>query len=268
MVECVEHGPQHIALERQGGDDTFLILGGAGMLADIGERELDIVLRLLEAVADGDAHGLYAAVEAVAPRSAPAALVDYLDMFYGLKRAGGMLRKVDGAEILRRIERHGVTLLCGAPAVVAAVLDVAESWDGPIPGRDRVRMVVAGAPPPTRVIERMETELGWEFIQIYGLTETAPLLTVNRTRAELDDLSPADRAAKLGRAGVPGPSSVLYDTIGRRYAAGVLRVGIAVAALLLQQPHLDMGIHIVLVGLQRGQQHGLCFRITRLFQEK
>jgi acyl-CoA synthetase (AMP-forming)/AMP-acid ligase II len=113
------------------------------------------------------------------------------------------LRKVDGAEILRRVERHGVTLLCGAPAVVAAVLDAAAAWDGPIPGHGRTRMVVAGAPPPTRVVERMETELGWEFIQIYGLTETSPLLTVNRRRAEWDDLSPADRAAQLVRAGAP-----------------------------------------------------------------
>jgi acyl-CoA synthetase (AMP-forming)/AMP-acid ligase II len=114
-----------------------------------------------------------------------------------------VLRKVDGAEILRRVERHGVTVMCGAPAVVAAVLDAASTWDGPIPGHGRTRMIVAGAPPPTRVIERMETELGWEFIQIYGLTETAPLLTVNRRRAEWDDLSPADRAARLVRAGAP-----------------------------------------------------------------
>ncbi|HUP76031.1 MAG TPA: AMP-binding protein [Acidimicrobiales bacterium] len=114
-----------------------------------------------------------------------------------------VLRKVDGAEILRRIERHGVTLLCGAPAVVAAILDAAAVWEGPIPGRGTVRMVVAGAPPPTRTIERMESELGWEFIQIYGLTETAPLATMNRTRAEWDHLTPAERAQKLGRAGVP-----------------------------------------------------------------
>ena len=114
-----------------------------------------------------------------------------------------VLRKVDGAEILRRIDAHGVTVLCGAPAVAAAVLDAAALWDGPIPGRDRVRMVVAGAPPPTRTIERIETELGWEFIQIYGLTETSPLLTMNRRRAETDALTPAERAAKLGRAGAP-----------------------------------------------------------------
>ena len=114
-----------------------------------------------------------------------------------------VVRKVDGAEILRRVDQHGVTLLCGAPAVVAAVLDAAERWDGPVPGRDRTRMVVAGAPPPTRTIERMETELGWEFIQIYGLTETSPLLTVNRRRPEWDALDAGERAALLGRAGAP-----------------------------------------------------------------
>jgi fatty-acyl-CoA synthase len=114
-----------------------------------------------------------------------------------------VLRKVDGAEILRRIERHGVTLMCAAPAVINAVLDALPDWEGEIPGRDRVRVVVAGAPPPTRTVARVETELGWEFIQIYGLTETSPLLTVNRTRSEWDDLSAEERAGKLVRAGAP-----------------------------------------------------------------
>lgn len=114
-----------------------------------------------------------------------------------------ILRKVDGAEILRRIEQHGVTLLCGAPAVVNMVLDAAEHWQGEIPGRGRVRIAVAGAPPPTRTIERVETELGWQFSQLYGLTETAPLLTINRPRPELDPLSPAERAVQLGAAGGP-----------------------------------------------------------------
>ncbi|MBI1844693.1 MAG: AMP-binding protein [Actinobacteria bacterium] len=114
-----------------------------------------------------------------------------------------VLRKVDGAEILRRVEQHGVTLLCGAPAVVAAVLEAAPGWDGPVPGAGTTRIVVAGAPPPTRTIERVETELGWEFIQIYGLTETSPLLTMNRSRQEYDHLSPGERAVQLGRAGAP-----------------------------------------------------------------
>ncbi|MGH3745044.1 MAG: AMP-binding protein, partial [Mycobacteriales bacterium] len=114
-----------------------------------------------------------------------------------------VLRKVDGAEILRRVERYGVTVMCAAPAVVASILEAAGSWDGEIPGRDRVRVIVAGAPPPSRTIERIETELGWEFIQIYGLTETSPLLTINRARTEDDALSPAERAPRLARAGAP-----------------------------------------------------------------
>ena len=127
-------------------------------------------------------------------------------MPYGVTGMGGqhiILRKVDGAEILRRVDDHGVTIMCGAPAVINMVLDAAKEWDGPIPGRDRVRVIVAGAPPPTTTIERVGSELGWEFIQIYGLTETSPLLTVNRHRQEWDVLSPQQRAKLLSRAGVP-----------------------------------------------------------------
>jgi fatty-acyl-CoA synthase len=117
------------------------------------------------------------------------------------------LRKVDGTEILRRVEKYGVTVMCAAPAVVAAVLDAAPQWtaerDGEIPGRGRTRIIVAGAPPPTKTVVRVETELGWEFIQIYGLTETSPLLTINRGRSEWDDLSHEERASKLNRAGTP-----------------------------------------------------------------
>jgi fatty-acyl-CoA synthase len=117
-----------------------------------------------------------------------------------------VVRKIDGEEILSRIETHGVTLMCGAPAVVAAILTAAadrRSAGREVPGAGTVRIVVAGAPPPSKTIERVETELGWEFIQIYGLTETAPLLTVNRAPAEWDDLPAAERARLQSRAGVP-----------------------------------------------------------------
>lgn len=114
-----------------------------------------------------------------------------------------VIRKIDGAEILRRVAEHGVTVMCAAPAVAAAVLEAAQDWEGEIPGRDKVRIIMAGAPPPTKTVARVESELGWEFIQIYGLTETSPLLTVNRNRAEWDHLDPEERAAKLTRAGAP-----------------------------------------------------------------
>ncbi len=117
-----------------------------------------------------------------------------------------IIRKIEGEEILRRVEAEGVTLFNCAPAVIAAVLDAAAARrqrGAEVPGRGHVRVVIAGAPPPSKTIERIETELGWEFIQIYGLTETAPLLTINRAPAEWDGLDAVERARRLSRAGVP-----------------------------------------------------------------
>jgi fatty-acyl-CoA synthase len=117
-----------------------------------------------------------------------------------------VIRKIDGEEILRRVEAEGVTLFNCAPAVIAAVLDAAAARRArgtAVPGRGTVRVVIAGAPPPSKTIERIETDLGWEFIQIYGLTETAPLLTINRAPAEWDGLDAGERSKRLARAGVP-----------------------------------------------------------------
>ncbi len=142
---------------------------------------------------------------------------------YAVTAMGGthvILRKVDGAEILRRIDAHGVSLLCGAPAVANMILDAAAET-GLSTSRDAVRMVVAGAPPPTKTIERIETELGWEFVQIYGLTETSPLLTMNRTRKEWSGLPVAERAAKLGAAGPPALGvEIVVDSQGEVLARG------------------------------------------------
>jgi acyl-CoA synthetase (AMP-forming)/AMP-acid ligase II len=117
-----------------------------------------------------------------------------------------VIRKIDGEEILTRVEEHAVTLLCCAPAVIASVLEAGRlrrEAGRSLPGRDRVRVVVAGAPPPSKIIERVEDELGWEFVQIYGLTETSPLLTINRAPSEWDELGAAERSLLLSRAGVP-----------------------------------------------------------------
>src|SRR3978361_176791 len=72
-----------------------------------------------------------------------------------------VLRKVDGAEILRRVEQHGITLACGAPAVWNAVLDAAASWDGEIPGSGTMRIVGAGTPPPTPTNARGQDQRRW-----------------------------------------------------------------------------------------------------------
>ena len=114
-----------------------------------------------------------------------------------------VLRKVDGAEILRRVEQHGVTLLCGRRRWWPAILDAAAARDER--GARRATACAwwwrrAAAHPHDRAVE---TELGWEFIQIYGLTETSPLLTINRRRPSGTGSRRPSGRARLARAGVP-----------------------------------------------------------------
>jgi fatty-acyl-CoA synthase len=114
-----------------------------------------------------------------------------------------VMRRVDGAEVLRRVERHGVTLCGGAPAVLDIAMAAAAAWQRPRPSAGRLRVLCGGAPPPTRTIARVEDELGWEFMQIYGLTETSPLLVLNRARAEDIAAGDDERRRRLTRAGAP-----------------------------------------------------------------
>jgi fatty-acyl-CoA synthase len=107
-----------------------------------------------------------------------------------------VLRAVQDAEIYRLIEREGVTFACMAPAVLSTILNYAEKDAHAI--TTKPRFCVAGAPPPAAFIERLEREMGWEFVQIYGLTETAPLITVSHP----DFNCPADDWQSRSRAGV------------------------------------------------------------------
>lgn len=49
-------------------------------------------------------------------------------------------------------------------------------------------MVIAGSAPPPAFVTRVEKELGWEFIQVYGMTESSPLSTVSTIRSHLQQL--------------------------------------------------------------------------------
>ena len=65
-----------------------------------------------------------------------------------------------------------------------------------------VRVVTAGAPPAAATIEKLEGELGWEITQVYGLTETAPFITVCEPRPEHQRMAAPERAVVKARQGV------------------------------------------------------------------
>ena len=143
---------------------------------------------------------------------------------YALTGVGGthvILRAIDARRIYELIEQEGVTFACMAPAVLRAILDYPDKEKHRI--ATRPRFTIAGAPPPAAFIERMEKELGWEFMQIYGLTETAPLLTVNRP----DHHTGQEDWARRARAGVSGigVDIKLVDDEGREIAKDGESVG-------------------------------------------
>src|SRR5271169_5761943 len=110
------------------------------------------------------------------------------------------LRKVDPATIFGLIRDEQVSWLCAAPTVLISLANAPAAVRGEVPAG--VNVVTAGAPPAAATIERLEGEFGWEVRQVYGLTETAPFITVCAPLPEHEGLPLADRAVIKARTGV------------------------------------------------------------------
>jgi fatty-acyl-CoA synthase len=136
--------------------------------------------------------------------------------------AGGThlcLRKVEPRGAFTLIRDEGATMLCAAPTVLIAIAnappDVQAILKPPanphqtrnlfrrdVPPVQHVRVLTAGAPPAAATIERIEGELGWEITHVYGLTETAPFITICEPRSAHAHLSPSALAIIKARQGV------------------------------------------------------------------
>jgi fatty-acyl-CoA synthase len=110
------------------------------------------------------------------------------------------LRKVDAASIYDLVNRERVTHLSAAPTVLIGIANGPEALRREL--RRGVRVFTAGAAPAAATIERMESSLGWEVTQVYGLTETAPFISICEPLPEHAALSGADRATVKARQGV------------------------------------------------------------------
>jgi fatty-acyl-CoA synthase len=110
------------------------------------------------------------------------------------------LRRVEPARIFAALEKEHVTMLCAAPTVLIGIANAPEELRRG--ARRGVRVFTAGAPPAAATIARVEGELGWEITHVYGLTETAPFITVCEARPEHGSLSPGERCTLKARQGV------------------------------------------------------------------
>ncbi|MFG6115899.1 long-chain-fatty-acid--CoA ligase [Halobacillus sp. MO56] len=117
-----------------------------------------------------------------------------------------MLRKTDPKLILEKIKKHNVTVLHMAPTVLNMVIEAFEA-EKPVLEQD-VRVVIAGSAPPPAFVRKVEEDLQWKFIQVYGMTEISPLITTSELRS-MDLDRPAEERYRLkAKAG--------YEMIGSK----------------------------------------------------
>jgi fatty-acyl-CoA synthase len=98
------------------------------------------------------------------------------------------------------MQQEHVTMFCAAPTVLIGIASAPEELRRNAPRG--VRLFTAGAPPAAATIERIETELGWNLMHVYGLTDTAPFITICEPLPEHEGLSPRDLATIKARQGV------------------------------------------------------------------
>src|ERR1700722_14764291 len=133
------------------------------------------------------------------------------------------LRKVDPALVFSLIRDERVAWMCAAPTVLIGLANAPASAQGAVPAG--VRVGTAGAAPAAATIERLEGGFGWDITHVYGLTETAPFITVCAPLPEHEGLSPAARAVIKARQGVElltsGELRVIDDLGGEVPADGI-----------------------------------------------
>jgi fatty-acyl-CoA synthase len=112
------------------------------------------------------------------------------------------LRRVDPALVFRLIADHRVTHMCGAPTVLAMLINA------PAEQKLRFEHVVdiqtGGSSPPVKVITAM-SEMGFRVMHIYGLTEVLGPSTLCEWQEAWDGLPLDELGMHLGRQGVRYP---------------------------------------------------------------
>ena len=124
--------------------------------------------------------------------------------FTWINTARGMahvcLRQVTPTHIFRLIKDEKITMFCAAPTVLNGIANTPKSVRAGVP--KGVRLFTAGAPPAATTIEAIERGFGWELTQVYGLTETSPLITICEPQPAHRDLPLGERARIKARQGV------------------------------------------------------------------
>ena len=141
------------------------------------------------------------------------------------------LRAVRAPAMYDAIYQHKVTHLCGAPIVMATLLNAPESEKKPLP--HVVEFFTAAAPPPEAVLAAMK-QAGFNVTHLYGLTECYGPAVVNDWHDAWDALPLAEQAAKKSRQGVRYGALEALDVRDPESLAPVARDGEALGEVMMR----------------------------------
>jgi fatty-acyl-CoA synthase len=109
------------------------------------------------------------------------------------------LRYVRPDAVWSALAEHKITHLCGAPIVMATLLNAPAEMKRKL--GNRVEFMTAAAPPPEAVLAEMR-EAGFNVTHVYGLTEVYGPAVVNEWKDSWNALDGAAQAQKKARQGV------------------------------------------------------------------
>jgi fatty-acyl-CoA synthase len=141
------------------------------------------------------------------------------------------LRAVRAGAMFDAIATHKVTHLCGAPIVMAVLLNATQAEKKPLP--HVVNFATAAAPPPEAVLAAMKAA-GFNVTHVYGLTECYGPSVVNEWHGAWDVLSSAEQAAKKSRQGVRYPVLEALDVRDPDTLAPVKRDGETLGEVMMR----------------------------------
>jgi len=110
------------------------------------------------------------------------------------------LRRTEPGPIYQSIIDHKITHMCGAPIVMGMLVNASSQEQKTLP--HSVKILTAGAAPPSAILEQIET-LGFDVTHAYGLTECYGPGVVSEWHPEWDELPTTEKSAKKARQGVP-----------------------------------------------------------------
>jgi fatty-acyl-CoA synthase len=141
------------------------------------------------------------------------------------------LRAVRAGAMFDAIHLHKVTHLCGAPIVMAVLLNTTEAEKKPLP--HVVNFATAAAPPPEAVLAAMKAA-GFNVTHVYGLTEVYGPAVVNEWHGAWDALPAAEQAAKKSRQGVRYPVLEALDVLDPMTMRPVKRDGETLGEVMMR----------------------------------